>query len=184
MFATAAQSPFPQKPSSQTIDRRNTRPSRNSIHADSVAKCSPPEASSGYVSIRISGCLNYVWNAWVLFQVHERGHTGEKPFPCDLCDFRATSVKRVTAHKKRQHENRPKNEVRDNFRMVWNCITNWWVLYSCRFVKFAARVSCFDTNWRSTWILTPMSRPIPVNCVERCWKTSTRTGGTWSDHMG
>ena len=68
MFATAAQSPFPQKPSSRTIDRRNTQPSRNSIRADSVAKCSPPEASSGYVSIRISRCLDYVWNAWVIFR--------------------------------------------------------------------------------------------------------------------
>ena len=48
----------------------------------------------------------------VVFQYFfNRSHTGEKPFQCEICEFRATSFKRVQAHKKRQHENRPKNEV-------------------------------------------------------------------------
>jgi hypothetical protein len=35
---------------------------------------------------------------------HEMNHRGEKPFSCDLCDYKAVNKERVNCHKRRVHE--------------------------------------------------------------------------------
>ena len=68
-------------------------------HGDSASARSLGELSSHHCTY----CSKVFMDQWSLKR-HMRIHTGEKPYKCDICDFRCSQKSNLTNHKWNRHE--------------------------------------------------------------------------------
>ena len=55
----------------------------------------------------MSSNLNCVAVVWMQVRVHERTHTGEKPYQCSFCDYRCTQGGNLRIHERRHTGAKP-----------------------------------------------------------------------------
>lgn len=98
------------RPSSSLQPALPALPTGHPLPHQQLTTSSLPELSSLTRSHACPFCSKKFYGS-VDLERHKRTHTGEKPFACNFCSYRATQLGNLQRHIKSKHQNAHENNV-------------------------------------------------------------------------